>query len=110
MEVTVTIIDSLTKVLGISGRLNALSSPDLKAEIKKTLATGAQNLIIDLRGTDFVDSSGLSALVSGLKQTRESGGRLRLAGLNDQTLTVFKLTMLDRIFEIFPDVDHALGQ
>lgn len=108
MELKSRSVDEKTCIISAVGRLNAASAAILKDEMKAQVASGHSFLVIDLKETAFVDSSGLSALVSGLKLTREQGGTLSLSGLNEQTSTVLKLTLLDRIFQIYPDVDHAL--
>ena len=64
-------------------------------------------LVVDLTAVPFIDSSGLAALVSGLKATRQAGGTLKLAGLNEQARTVFRLTRLERVFELYPDAAAA---
>jgi anti-sigma B factor antagonist len=107
MELTVHKIDETTSSIEVSGRLNAVNAPELKAKIKTLVTGGCQNIVIDLTQTVFIDSSGLSVLVSGLKATREQGGFLRLVGLNDQTFAVFKLTMLDKVFEMFKTTEEA---
>jgi len=108
MEIQSRAIDEKRGVISPSGRLNAVSAAELKNEIRRQVASGHTNLVIDLKETAFIDSSGLSALVSGLKLTREQGGSLSLSGLNEQTATVFRLTLLDRVFQIFPDVERSL--
>ena len=70
---------------------------------------GQVELIVCLREVPFIDSSGLAALVSGLKATRQAGGTLKLSGLCDQARTVFRLTMLERVFEIYADAAEALA-
>ena len=109
MELHSRAVDEKRSVISVSGRLNAVSTNDLKNEIKNQVASGRTSLVIDLKEISFIDSSGLSALVSGLKLTRERGGSLSLSGLNEQTSSVFKLTLLDRVFHIFPDVEQALN-
>jgi anti-sigma B factor antagonist len=95
--------------LGVSGRLNAASALDLKAKLKRMVEDGRVQVIVDLSDVPFVDSSGLAALVSGLKSTRQAGGTLKLAGLGEQARTVFRLTMLERVFEIYADAEAALA-
>ncbi|MFN2182843.1 MAG: STAS domain-containing protein [Anaerolineae bacterium] len=51
----------------------------------------------------FIDSSGLSALVSGFKAAREVGGTLKLTGFNEQTRLALHLSRLDRVFEFYSD-------
>lgn len=89
--------------LMIHGRLDAVTAPQLKTRLKGLVAEGHRQLVVDLVGVSFIDSSGLSALVSGFKAARELGGTLKLAGLNEQTRTAFQLSRLDRVFEFYPD-------
>ncbi|MBN1888951.1 MAG: STAS domain-containing protein [Thermoflexales bacterium] len=94
-------------LITLNGQLNAASAPEVKARLKRMVESGVIQLVADLSGVSFIDSSGLAALVSGLKAVREKGGALKLAGLNQQALTVFKLTLLDRVFEFYPDAQAA---
>jgi anti-anti-sigma factor len=95
-------------VLTLTGRLDAVTVPGLKSRLKGLIDSGRIQVIVDLTDVSFIDSSGLSALVSGLKAARQAGGTLKLAGLNEQTRTAFRLTMLDRVFEFYPDASSAL--
>jgi anti-sigma B factor antagonist len=94
-------------VIALSGRLNGASAPEFKHEIKRIVDAGRSKLVLDMSGVVFVDSSGLSALISGLKSAREAGGFFRLACLRDQPASVIKLMMLDRIFDIYADTVAA---
>ena len=90
-------------------RLDAHNSGELKAQMLKLFEEGKNNLVIDLRGVRFVDSSGLGAMVSGFKNASSRNGNLKLSGLQLQVKSMFELTRLHRVFEIFPDVDEALA-
>jgi anti-sigma B factor antagonist len=94
-------------VVTLTGRLNGANAPELKKKIKQIVDAGKKKLILDLSGVTFIDSSGLSALISGFKCAREAGGFFRLSSLRDQTANVIKLMMLDRVFDIYPDVESA---
>jgi len=96
-------------VLAVSGRLNAVTVPVLKARIKELVGLGRVELVCDLTGVGFLDSSGLAALVTGLKAVRERDGFLRLSGMNEQVAKIFKLTMLDRVFDVYPNSEAALA-
>ena len=100
--------DSLA-VLRVKGRLDAVVAPDIKSRLKELIAGGHIRLIVDLEDVSFIDSSGLAALVSGFRAAREAGGTIKLAGLREQTMMVFKLTRLDRVFEIHPDAEAAIS-
>lgn len=94
-------------LLHIQGRLDAISAPTLKVDLKRLIQDGCMQLILDFSAVPFIDSSGLAALVSGLKMIREIGGALKLVGLTRQTRMVFELTLLDRIFEFYDSVEAA---
>ena len=105
----VRILSDKAAVVAVKGRLNTITAPQLKTKIQELVHDGHTEIVCDLSGVGFLDSSGLSALVSGLKASREHGGFLKLAGLNEQVGRIFKLTMLDRVFELFATVDAALA-
>jgi anti-sigma B factor antagonist len=90
-------------------RLDAHNSGELKAQMLKLFEEGKINLIVDLQAVRFVDSSGLGALVSGFKNASSRNGSLKLSGLQLQVKSMFELTRLHRVFEIFVDVDEALA-
>jgi anti-anti-sigma factor len=75
--------------------------------VTELVAAGRTRVVIDLSGTEFIDSSGLGALVSCLKKARQAGGDLRVAGPNQQALTVLDLTNLNRVLRPSPSVESA---
>jgi len=89
-------------------RLDAHNSEDLKAEMNRLFATGSKELIVDLKDVRFIDSSGLGVLVSGFKNASTRQGSLKLASLQTQVKSMFELTRLHRVFDIFQTVDEAL--
>jgi anti-sigma B factor antagonist len=58
---------------------------------------------------NFIDSSGLGALISGLKSARQAGGDLRIANPGEQARVVLKLTTLDRVLRPYDSVEDALA-
>jgi anti-sigma B factor antagonist len=95
--------------LTLDGRLDAVSAQAVKAQLGELVQNGHAELIVCLEAVPFIDSSGLAALVAGLKQARQAGGTLKLAGLGEQARTVFRLTMLEQVFEIYADAGEALA-
>jgi anti-sigma B factor antagonist len=89
-------------------RLDANNSEELKGELRRLFDGGVKDLIIDLKDIHFIDSSGLGALVSGYKSASLIHGTLRLSGLQSQVKSMFELTRLHRVFDIFATVDDAL--
>jgi anti-anti-sigma factor len=95
-------------VVRLEGRLDLLSARDVRARLTETVAAGQDRLVVDLVDVPFIDSSGLGALISVLKTSRQAGGDLRIARANDQPLTVLKLTTLDRVLKPYSTVEEAL--
>ena len=89
-------------------RMDAHNSGDLKEQMLQLFDDGKCNLIIDLTAVRFVDTSGLGALVSGFKNASARDGSLKLCCLQPQVRSMFELTRLHRVFEIFPSVEEAL--
>jgi anti-sigma B factor antagonist len=98
-----------TVVITPRGRLNMVTAGRFRAAVSEVVEDGHPNVVVDLGATTFLDSSGLGALIAGLKLARQAGGDLRIASLSPQVLTVLTLTNLDRILKPYPDVDEALG-
>ncbi len=108
MEMHVSLRSGIS-VLEVIGRLTAVSSGTLKNEFKNQIDGGIKSIAMDMGNTEFIDSSGLSALISGFKQCREAGGSLALCCLTDQTMKVLQITLLNRVFPIYPTVDEAVA-
>jgi anti-sigma B factor antagonist len=95
-------------VLSPEGKFNLVAAPALKARIDDLVASGRTRVVVDLRAVDFIDSSGLGALIGGLKSARQQGGDLRIVDAGDQVRAVLKLTNLDRILAPYATVEEAL--
>lgn len=95
-------------ILAISGRLDYVSAPELREAITRAVHEGNTRLILDLRRVPFIDSSGLGALVGGLKQARDAGGDLRIARPLPEVLDILALMRLDRILEPYETLADAM--
>lgn len=89
------------KIVRPSGILDGTKVYDLRQEVSKILKTNTDIVLVDLKDTIFMDSSGLGALVLSLKEVKTAGARLFLCSLNDQIKMLFELTSMDRVFDIF---------
>lgn len=106
MHLTVDSSSQLT-CIAIEGELDTATAPDLEAAIETCTADGVTALILDLTATDYVSSMGLRVFLSTLKSLKASGGRLVLAGLNDEVQEIIDLAGFAPLFEIYPTVDQA---
>ena len=101
--------DSQTSIVRLNGRLDITSAAETKRLFATTVQNGTPRIVVDLEGISFIDSSGLSALVSGLRSSRQAGGDLRLASAGEQPRAVMALTSLDQVFQLYPTVAEALN-
>ena len=109
MEVTVESRDGGIAVVRSVGRLDLLSAADVKQRLTDAVAAGRRRLVVDLGGIEFIDSSGLGALIGGLKAARLAGGDLRIARPSEQARTILELTTLDRVLRPYATVEEALA-
>jgi anti-sigma B factor antagonist len=90
-------------------RIDAHNSGELKKAILHIIEQGEVNIIVQLERVRFIDSSGLGALLSGHKNAAAKSGKLALSNLQPQVLSMFELTRLNRIFEIYANLNEALA-
>ena len=96
-------------VVQVEGQLIVGNRHELKDLVQAALERGERRLLVDFSRTGYIDSSGLGALVSISKRIRETGGELRLSGLNDDLRSLFELTKLDTLFTIAETPQQALA-
>jgi anti-sigma B factor antagonist len=95
-------------VVAPSGEVDMASAPQLREKLGELLNDGITNLLVDMSEVAFLDSSGLGVLVSAMKQTRASGGSIRLAGVRPLVLKVLEITRLTDALPTYRTVDEAL--
>jgi len=100
--------EDMVAVLSLSGRLDLANGNKLKDEIKTILDNGKTAIHLCMKDLEFVNSSGLGAMVSIMKEIRLRRGRLTLSDMVDYVHEVFDITQLSHIFEIFPTEEEAL--
>jgi anti-anti-sigma factor len=107
MKLTTTSVEHRRLVLHVEGRLDAETCNTLKQAFHDYVATGIQYVTVEMSAVSFIDSSGLSALISGLKTLRQASGGLNLAAVGPQARTALRLTLLDTVLPIFDTVPEA---
>ena len=96
-------------VLVVRGEVDVATAPRFRQSIVELSGEGSKWAIVDLEGVDFLDSTGLGVLVSGLKRFRTLGGDLLLICTQRRILRVFEITRLDRAFSVFASRDEAVA-
>lgn len=95
-------------IFSITGAFDAAEAPKIRDELKQVIDAGRAKLIIDLGQVQFVDSSGLSVLVTALKSARAKAGDVVLLNLTPPVRSIIELTRLHRILEISDSEEAAL--
>lgn len=96
-------------VLTVRGEVDVYSAPLLKEQIANSLTGAEASAVVDLSQVEFMDSTGLGALVAARTAAAEGGGRLPLVCDRDRILKLFQITGLDGVFEIHTTVDSAVA-
>ncbi len=81
------------------------------AEFKRAMAPlieAHKRIVLDLAALTFVDSSGLGALISCLRQISNGGGELKLVNMSKSVRTLFELVRMHRVFDIYNSPAEAL--
>jgi anti-sigma B factor antagonist len=95
-------------VVRLRGELDVAAAAKVAAALVQVVVL-ARQVVVDLEGLEFMDSSGLAALVRARKHARQAGGDLLLAAPQQQILRVLDLTRLTEVFSVHPCVEEAVG-
>jgi len=95
-------------VISATGRLDMVAAPQFKALVQSAVREAAMPVIVDLTAVQFIDSTGLGALISGLRAARQAGSDLRIAGAGTQVLSVLAMTRIDKVIHPYSSVEAAL--
>jgi anti-sigma B factor antagonist len=96
-------------VISVSGEIDVYTAPSLRERLNELVAAGHYDLVVDLGGVEFLDSTGLGVLVGGLKRVRSHDGTLRLVCAQEKILKVFRITGLTKVFPIHATLGEALA-
>lgn len=107
MELAVEKLGEVTIVQLPGEQLDASNAKDFKRDVASILG-GASKVVFDLSRLRFVDSSGLGAMLSCLRQVNSAGGELKLCGLSKSVRALFELVRMHRIFDICATKDDAV--
>jgi len=94
-------------VVVVEGEVDVYTAAQLKEVLVENIEGGCPNVVVDLDGVAFIDSSGLGVLVGGLRRAKERSGSVRLVCTRENVLKIFRITGLDKVFPIFASVGEA---
>ena len=96
-------------VIAVSGELDVLTAPRLQERLAEVIDGGERDLWVDLRPTEFIDSSGLSTLVAAQKRLRSLEGDLGLVCPKGNIRRLLEIVSLDQVFTIVDGLDGHDG-
>jgi len=96
-------------IVSVGGEIDVYTAPKLRDMITELVGGGTYDLVIDMSGVEFLDSTGLGVLVGGLKKVRAHDGSLELVCNQDRLLKIFRITGLAKVFVIHDSTDAALA-
>ena len=99
----------LVIIVAVGGEIDVYTAPKLRDKITELVGEGHHDLVIDMEGVDFLDSTGLGVLVGGLKKVRAHDGSMELICSQDRLLKIFRITGLAKVFTIHDSESAALG-
>lgn len=88
-------------------KLNATNANELKSELLLLNKNSVNNVVLDLSGSKYCDSSGLSAILNGHRWCKDSSGTFVLSGLKPSVAKMISIAQLDRVLNIVPTIEEA---
>lgn len=102
-------LDERTHLIGVRGEIHVSTAPEFSRRLNEAIARGKTSVILDLSAVEFIDSTGLSVLLNGLRRVTRAKGRLALVCANPTVLRLFEITKLDSTFDIYPAREEAIA-
>ena len=93
-------------LLEVGGTVDYDTAPQLREALLGIIDSGRRQVVVDLAGVEFMDSTGLGVLVLALKRLRDAQGQLRLTGAQVRPMKLFETTGLVQIFDLSPAVQE----
>lgn len=97
-------------VLELSGKI--MGGPDFekfKGEVADVLEKDFKNVVLDLSGVPWVNSTGLGILITGYTSIKEAGGAMKVCNVKERVLSIFYISQLQSIFQVYPTLEEAMA-
>jgi anti-sigma B factor antagonist len=91
-----------------ANRINALITDEIRDEISKVFEVSNSKVIIDLKGVEYIDSSGFSCFLTIMRIARNNYGVLKFANPEPSVMELFHTLHLHTVFQIFDDIDECI--
>ena len=89
-------------------KINALITDDIREEINRLSSTSNSKIIVNLKGVEYIDSSGFSCFLSAMRSVRNNYGIIKFANPDPRVMELFNLLHLNTVFQIYDDLDNCI--
>jgi anti-sigma B factor antagonist len=96
------------KIIAVSGEVDLYNVSELKKALFSITDGSHRSVVVDMKNVNYMDSSGIGALVAGQKKMNAHNGKFALLNIHDDVLNILKLATLDRFFKIYEDESELL--
>ncbi|OPX94977.1 MAG: putative anti-sigma factor antagonist BtrV [Syntrophorhabdus sp. PtaB.Bin006] len=97
-------------VVSITGKMDALTTPEAESKLTGLIEAGERDLVVDLEGLDYISSAGLRGILATAKRLKAERGDIVFANLQGHVTEVFKISGFHSLFKIFDSVDAAVNE
>ena len=109
MEISHSEVEPATVVVNLAGKLMLGPEGDqIVSLVEDQLGRGKRLFIFDLAGVSAIDSTGIGRFISSFNQITAAGGEMRMAGARGHVFQSFRVSLLDKVFRFYPNVEAAL--
>jgi anti-sigma B factor antagonist len=102
-------LDDRTHVIEVAGEIHVSTAPEFSRRLNEAIGEGKTQVVLDLSAVEFIDSTGLSVLLNGLRRVTRAGGSMALVCTNPTVMRLFVITRLDSTFRIVSSRDAAVA-
>lgn len=96
-------------ILAPTGRLDITTAWQFRLKLQEAISAETPNILVNLSEVNFIDSSGLTSLVAGMRDADKIDGAFRICNVHPEAKLVFEVTMMDSVFEIYETEEEALA-
>ena len=96
-------------IICVRGEIHVSTAPQFAQRLSSAIDSGKTAVVLDMAGVEFIDSTGLSVLLNGLRRVTRAQGKLALVISNPTVLRLFEITRLDSTFDIHATREAALA-
>ena len=95
-------------VIAVTGEVDMATAPQFTSAAQEALAEGSTSIVVDLRATTFLDSSGLGAILAAVDRARLAGGNLAVVNVDATIQRTLEITGMNDIFPVRDSLEAAL--